>query len=322
VSSDVGPVLRILYRHYGGDNTKPRPAYYSKLLALTSMLRAAEALPRAPEIVYINDQVGPGPILSLMERTGEVVPVRGGSDSRSYRAMLTREAARSGPADQLLWFSEDDYLYRPDALVHLTAGAARLPEADYLTMLGSRALDVQASTGRRVISRPEPGAGGDPEAREIDDVRWYRAVSSTSTFGTRLRTLQQDLQVLRLCALSGGSWDHTTKLTLGGFRTFRAGQLAADLLPFRSAPPAAWPKSVARGAVRLAVTARAHRRPSQRRRLFAADPELILHMEVDLPGSRPAPSARTAATDWAAIARDTVAWGEARGIAAGQAVAS
>jgi hypothetical protein len=321
VSPDVGPVPRILYRHYGGDNTKPRPAYYSKMLALASMLRAVDSLPRAPEVVYVNDQVRPGPILSLMERTGEVVPVRGGSDSRSYRAMLSREAARPGPGEQLLWFCEDDYLYRPDALVHLVAGAAELPRADYLTMAGSRALDAEASTGRRVVSRPEPGAEGDPAAVEVDDVRWYRAVSSTSTYGTRLGTLQEDLRILRLCAVSGGSWDHTTKLTLGGFRTFRAGQLAADLLPFRS-PPAQWPKSVARGAVRLAVTARANRRPSRRRTLFATDPELISHMEVPLPGTRATPSARSTATDWAAIARDTVAWAEDRGIPVGDEVAS
>ena len=108
--------LRILYRHYGGDNTKPRPGYYSKLLALTSLLRAAEELDTAPELVYIDDQVRPGPVLSLMEATGEVVPVKGGSDARSHRAMLDREAARSAPADQFLWFAEDDYLYRPDAL--------------------------------------------------------------------------------------------------------------------------------------------------------------------------------------------------------------
>ena len=51
MSSGSGSPLRILYRHYGGDNTKPRPAYYSKMLALTSLLRAAEALDPAPELV-------------------------------------------------------------------------------------------------------------------------------------------------------------------------------------------------------------------------------------------------------------------------------
>lgn len=309
-----GPRLRVLYRHYGGDNTKPRPAYYSKMLALTSMLRAAEALDTAPELVFINDHVRPGPILSLMEASGEVVPVKGGSDSLSYRAMLDREAARTAPADQFLWFSEDDYLYRPDALRRLSDGVASLPAADYLTMYGSRALDVAAS-GRRAVRRDRTGADGDPAAVTVDGVQWYRAVSTTSTFGTRLGTLREDLRLLRLCAISGGAWDHTTALTLAGFRPFTAAQLRSDLFPGRSLRLADWPRAVSRGSLRLAVTARSLRRPSHRRALFATDPELISHMEGDLPSTRPTPSALTAAMDWAAIAEETARWAEQRGIA-------
>ncbi len=316
------PSLRVLYRSYGGDNTKPRPGYYSKTLALASLLRAAEALPRAPEIVHLTDQVPPGPLLSLLERTGEVVPVRGGSDSRSYRSMLAREAADPGPDGQFLWFCEDDYLYRPDALTHLVTGVERLPHADYLAMHGSRALDAAASRGRRAVHRPEPGAGGDPDALTVDGVAWYRAVSSTSTFGTRRGTLREDLGLLRLCAVSGGAWDHTTKLALGGFRPFTAGRLARDLLPVTSEPPGRWPRVMARGGVRLLVTARSLRRPSRRRTLYATDPELMSHMEVDRPGTRPEPSARTAATDWAAVARETAAWAASRGLRIGEAIRS
>ncbi len=321
MSSGSGSRLRILYRHYGGDNTKPRPPYYSKMLALTSLLRAADALDTPPELVYINDQVRPGPVLSLMESTGEVVPARGGSDSRSYRFMLEREAARSAPAEQFLWFSEDDYLYRPDALRHLVAGATTLTDVDYLTMYGSRALDTAAS-GRRVVRRSVTGAAGDPAAVTIGDVQWYHAVSTTSTYGTRLGTLREDLRLLNLCAVSGGSWDHTTALSIAGFLPFTGAQLRADLLPGRSVPLAEWPRTIMRGGVRLAVTARSLRRPSHRRRLFAVDPELISHMESEQPGSRPEPSARTAATDWAAIAEATSAWAEERGISVDQQVTS
>jgi hypothetical protein len=319
VPSGSEPRLRILYRHYGGDNTKPRPEYYSKLLALTSMLRAAEELDTAPELVYINDQVHPGPILSLMEATGEVVPVRGGSDARSYRAMLDREAARTAPADQFLWFSEDDYLYRPDALRRLTEGVAGLDDADYLTMYGSRSLDVAAS-GRRAVDRGLTGATANPTAVPISDVEWFRSFGCTSTFGTRLGTLREDLRLLRLCAISGGPWDRTTSQALGGFLPFRGAELRADLLPGRSVPLAEWPRSLSRGAVRLAVTARSLRRPSRRRTLYAADPELISHMEVHDSDTRATPSARTAAIDWAAIAEETTTWALDRGITVEPAV--
>jgi hypothetical protein len=309
--------LRVLYRHYGGDNTKPRPPYYSKMLALASMLRAVDGLAHEPELVYVTDQARPGPLLSLMESTGEVAPVQGGSNARSYRAMLAREAARPGPAEQFLWFSEDDYLYRPDALRQLAQAAAALPRADYLTLYGSGGLDVAAS-GRRPVYVGEAGAIATPAtALTVDDVEWYRTVSSTSTYGTRLGTLQEDLRLLTLCSRSGGSWDHTTNLTLGGFLPFTAAELREDLVPGRSVPLAGWPRSIARGGVRLAVSARSLRRPSRRRSLFVTDPELISHMELGGPGSRSEPSARTAAIDWAAIAEATIAWAEERGIAVG-----
>ena len=313
------PRLRILYRHYGGDNTKPRPEYYSKLLALTSMLRAAEALDTAPELVYINDQVRPGPVLSLMEATGEVVPVKGGSDSRSYRAMLDHEAARTAPSDQFLWFSEDDYLYRPDALRRLTEGVTTLAGADYLTMYGSRSLDVAASD-RRAVDRGLTGATANPSAVRIGDVDWFRSFGSTSTFGTRLGTLREDRRLLTLCSVSGGAWDRTTSQTLGGFLPFSGAQLRADLFPGRSVPLAEWPRSLGRGAVRLAVTARSLRRPSRRRTLFASDPELISHMEIYDSTTRATPTARTAATDWAAIAEETTTWALDRGITVEPAV--
>lgn len=314
MSSVPAPPLRLLYRHYGGDNTKPRPAYYSKLLALASFLRAGEALPRPPEIVYINDQVRPGPIRSLMEATGEVVDVQGGSDARSLRAMLSREASRDASPEQFLFFSEDDYLYRPDALCRLEEGIASLPGADYLAMYGSGALDVTASD-RRAVPLPDPGAGTGEAAVSISGVSWYRAVSCTSSFGCRVATLREDLRLLKLCSASGGAWDHTTCLAVAGFLPFTGQDLRADLFPGRSTPAGEWPRAMARGAVRLAVTARSLRRSSHRRTLFASDPELMSHMELPDRSSRDEPSARTASIDWAAIAEETTAWAHDRGIA-------
>ncbi|MDN5932505.1 MAG: hypothetical protein L0I24_15805, partial [Pseudonocardia sp.] len=158
--------LRILHRSYGGDNTKPRPAYYSKLLALAAMLRAADALDVAPELVFINDGPMPDERLRVMERFGEVRWVRrGGSDANSYREMLADENARAGQPDDLIWLAEDDYLYVPDALRQLVAGAAAT-DADYFTLYGSRAIDAERS-GRTAVLRPEPAAEGTGQAVEV-----------------------------------------------------------------------------------------------------------------------------------------------------------
>ena len=314
------PPVRVLYRHYGGENTKPRPVYYSKLLALASLLRAAEQLDRAPELVFVTDQVRPGPVLSLMEAHGEVVQARGGSDARSLRWTFDREAGRVAPRDQFLWFAEDDYLYRPDVLVRLEQGARELTSADYLTVYGSSALDVPASR-RRVVYRSEPGAG--PGAVELDGIAWYPAAYATSTFGTRAGTLREDLRLLELCSYSGGAWDQTTWMVACGLLPFSAAELAVDVWPAGSTPPSGWPKAWARGAVRTVVQARSLRRPSRRRTLWASDPELVHHMEDPAPGAervrgdRHEPSPRTAATDWSALAAETTAWACDRGIVLG-----
>jgi hypothetical protein len=315
------PPLRVLYRTWGGEGNKPRPPYYSKLLALTSLLRAAEALDNPPQLVFLNDQVRPGPLLSLMESAGEVVPVKGGSDARTYRLMLAREAERQGRPDQFLFFSEDDYLYRPDALRVLTRGVEALPDADYLALSGSSTLDLARSGAMAAEIEPR-GAIGNPTTITVDGTDWFRAVAATSTFGTRLRTLREDLTRLRFCALTGGAWDTTTCKTIAGYRPFSKRELMSDLVPTSPGALPGWPRSFARGGMRLAATALSYRPHARRRKLYITDPEQILHMEVWDESGCYRPSPRTAVVDWAAVAAETVEWATERGIAVPPLVAS
>ena len=308
--------LRILHRSYAGDGAKPRPPYFSKLLALTSLLRAADALPVRPELVFLND--GPMPVerLRVMEAHGEVRAVRrGGSDARSYREMLSDEAGRPGDGDDLVWLAEDDYLYTGDAFVRLLAAAERLPRADYLMLYGSVALDVARSAGREHV-RLSQGGSDSPAAEvvDVDGTAWFRIASTTSTFGLRRRALREDVRLLRFGALTGGAWDDASCLMVQGFRPFAPGEVRRDLLPFGSLPPAQWPKALARGLVRSAAVAVSHRPESRRRVLVGSDPELARHMEA----GEVAPhrtSSRTAKVDWAAVAEESAAWGRDHGIA-------
>ena len=64
------PTVHLVLRSYGGENLKRRPSYYSKLLALTSFVRAASRLPDA-EVIFLNDGPVPPLHLELMERFGE-----------------------------------------------------------------------------------------------------------------------------------------------------------------------------------------------------------------------------------------------------------
>ncbi len=160
--SDGGNV-RIVYRSHAGENAKNRPGYYSKHIALLSLLRSADGL-RDPEIVFLNDGPIPGARGALMAERGEVVTIAAGSNRASYRAAVAREAAGAGEAGpELVWFAEDDYLYRPEELPALVAGAATVSDADYFSLYGSEAVDAAAP---RTAPRPRalPGAEGDPAA--------------------------------------------------------------------------------------------------------------------------------------------------------------
>ena len=313
-SGGAGP-LRILHRSYAGDGVKPRPPYFSKLLALVSLLRAADALPVPPELVFLNDGPMPAERLRVMEAHGEVRTVRrGGSDANSYREMLADEAARPGPDEDLVWLAEDDYLYADDALVRLVGAARALPAADYLMLYGSRTADAARSTDRQLVLLPEGGADGPGvPTTVVDGTTWFRIVSTTSTFGLRRRALREDLRLLRFAALTGGAWDNSSCRMVQGYRPFDATELRADLLPFGHEPLARWPRSIARGVVRAVAQPLSRRVPEARRTFMGSDPELAFHMEAGDAAPHPT-SRRTAAVDWSAVAVASAEWGRARGI--------
>ncbi|MHA6781821.1 hypothetical protein ACVGOW_12630 [Pseudonocardia saturnea] len=306
MSTQVAPRLRIVYRSSESENDKPRPSYYSKTLALASVLRAVESLPVRPEFVFLNDGDIPPERLDLMQAHGTVRALDGGSNRKTFRAAIAREAALATPSDDIVWFAEDDYLYSPGAFTTLMSAAEAFPHADYFSLYGSDALDP-TTRGRRPTLRDRPGAEADPQAQAAGATTWFRAYATTSTFGVRSRVLRADAALLRLLPYTGGAWDTATCLAYQGYRPFRVG----DLLPDGDTPAL---RAVARGLVRVAVNVRSLRRPSRRRVQLGADPELIWHMEILGPTTRTPPSAKTITTDWGRLAVDTMFWAADRGI--------
>jgi hypothetical protein len=289
-------------RSYGGENMKDRPDYYSKMTCLASLVRAAAAVDPAPALIFVNDGPMPADRLSMMHAAGEVVRLEAGSNRSSYRTAIALAARRDWADEDLVWFAEDDYLYRPSAFASLMAAAAApsMADADYFSLYGGSAFDT--STGRlHARPRPQRGAAGDPSAVVVGDVRWYRGMSTTSSFGVRRRALVADARLLRLMPFTGGAWDRTSCLTAQGLRPFTREELIEDLLPFRRQPVSGWPRALTRGTVRLTLSTRALRRASHRRVMRAADPDLAGHLELDQlsPG-----------TDWEQLAAQTRAWAD------------
>lgn len=275
--------LRIFMRSHGAENAKNRPDFYDKSACLASLVRAAEAVQPAAELVFVNDGPLPTDRERLMALTGEPLQFELGSNRASYRTTVALAAGIPHGPDDLVWFAEDDYLYRPEAFVELVDAFVRNPEASYLALyLGELAAREPAGSAAQ-----RTGTG------------WGPVTSTTSSFGVRHRVLDEDAALLRLMPFTGGAFDHTTCLTLNGHYPFTGRELRADLLPFSGQPAREWPRAVTRGLVRSALGTRALRRPSRRRALYGPTRDLITHLEL---------GAFDPSEDWASLARESRLW--------------
>lgn len=256
--------LHVVYRSHGGENSKGRPDWYSKLVGLRSFGRAAQTF-RAQrpgtrlDVVFLNDGPIPAERGTLMAQWGSPVTIQAGSNRRSYLAGVALARRDAWDAADLVLLAEDDYLWRPEALVSLLDAAVdpRGASADYFAPYG---LPVEDD--------------GEP-------TRWGPLESTTSTFAARVGAIRQDERLLQLCALSGGDFDHTTCLTLQGRARFGGRDLVRHHAPAPGTP--AWRAAARWGyltALRAAVDVRSLRRPSRRRTLLGAQPALATHMET------------------------------------------
>jgi hypothetical protein len=292
--------LYVVCRSVGSENDKTRPPFYSKTLALASLLRTVENVDIPTRMVFANDGPIPAERLAMMRAAGEVLPIRCGSTRSSYRFVLRLPRDRGWDPDDLVWFAEDDYLYTADALSEVVVAAEKLPEADYFTIY-SRLRFARDATRWHPRYAAEERSDGDPHAVEIGRARWYRAVGSTSTFGAWVHTVLADERLLRAVPFVGGAFDTATCLAYQGYRPFALGELRGEPLgPDRAPVGRRVARAVAltglRGALNLAALARPER---DRRILVAPDPDLATHMEASYlaPGS-----------DWEAEAATVREW--------------
>ena len=297
-------MLHVVYRSSPGENRKDRPAFYSKMLALSSVVRAAEAAGAGCKLVFLNDGALPPERLDLMRDVGRVIEIAAGSNRGSFRRAAALPRTLRWDTADLVWFAEDDYLYTQQAFAAVLAAADALPDIDYF--------------GHYCTVQLEPGVPGRPAALDrrahpvlltqvlrAETATWHRSDATTSSFGSRVASVRQDETILRTCPFTGGSWDTTTCLTLQGERAFDWPTLGADLLG-RSAGPAGRARPAVLAPAKALVNVRAMtRRPSRRRTLVCTSPALATHLEEPYlaPG-----------TDWPAVAEQVAEWAAGRGV--------
>jgi len=262
------------------------------------MVRAAQAISqKAVELIYLNDGPIPADRLRVMRETGEVIAKSRLGNSGSLRAAFSLPTERAWNPDDLVWFAEDDYLYLPNALADLVAAKEAYTNADYFSLyalIGNRLPNGSPSEDKRV---PENWQSDSP--RKIKGSIWRKALSTTSTFGARVRTVKEDRGMMLAAMRCGGAFDHSTCLAYQGFTPYPLWFLAQGVWGATRPIPVA--RSLAASLVRAGFNVYAAARSMKRspRFLVASDPALITHLESAFLAD---------GVDWAAVAADTQLW--------------
>ena len=294
--------LHVVYRSYGGENSKGRPLYYSKFLALVSMMRALESAGRPVEVVFLNDGPVPAHRTRAMESIGEVLPLTRRGNKRSSLAALALPTRRRWPAPDLVWFAEDDYLYQPNAFAQLCDAADEAPWADYLGLYGL--IGTRPPEGGRVpdwllVPKQLPTT----RSMLVHGHEWRVALATTSTFGARVDVIKADRWLHALSMATATAWDYTASLAYQGllpfpWRRITAGPRPGDTGRHRAKVCVAVP-------ARMAVNLLAVGQRRRRRILLASDPALCTHMET---------AHLASGSDWSKVANETAAWAAARNL--------
>jgi hypothetical protein len=178
-------MLHLIYRSSGATNLKNRPEFFDKSVALGSFLRAVQGLDTPRTVLFLNDGPIPEERLRLMRGAGRVVELPGLGNSGSYRRALA-EATAPGLADaDLVYLSEDDYLYLPAAFRNLVTAAEAIPEASYFTLYDHRDR----------YTRTDDADGGRARIFLVGDHHWRTVESTCMSYGARVGALRGDARI-------------------------------------------------------------------------------------------------------------------------------
>ena len=292
-------MLRLVYRSYGGENLKNRPTWYSKRLSLVSFLRAAQHARAAGvevDCVFVNDGPVSDEVLDLMRPAGRVLELPGVGLRGSYLFALHLPERMGWAADDVVWFSEDDYLYRADAFLHLARAGDAMPDVSYFALYGTPHSERRPETQQR-----RPRGWSDGFDRFVDGRRWSRLLSIASTFGGRAGAITADIPVFKFCMMPHRNMlrDHDTCVVVQGFEPHG---YAEQLRKLALLGEGSVKERVRDGVIApflIATNLRSHRRAANRRMFMTTVPNLAVHAED---GQLPA------GVDWAGLAADVQVW--------------
>ena len=290
--------LHVVVRSYGGENQKRRPSYYSKVLTLSSVVRALARVPEA-EAIFLNDGPVPPDRLALMQRAGRVVSLgeEPAGMRASYRAALALADTEGWPDEDVVAFVEDDYLFTEDAFLALVEAVHELVEVSYFSLYGTRP-DEADPASRHEHSLPRDWVSA-PE-RRVGERLWFNRASITSTFAARVGALRADLPIFAQCMrpFRRRFFDHETCLLYQGVQPYHGRELFFGLPDDFEASPRGLLRAFVLVPFRMAMN-RTARRQAEPHLLYTVAPNLATHLEHPVISPD---------RDWAAVAAEVEAW--------------
>jgi hypothetical protein len=172
--------LHCVYRSTAFENNKRRPPYYSKDTALASFTQSLSRCQAVGDLVFLNDGPSLPPArLSRMHEAGEVIELSALGNGGSYRCALSLLETRSWAPDDIVYFAEDDYLYRPEAFAELVEAATVIDSASFFTLYDHT--DYYTEPLQRTFQRFHR-----KRSWRVGAIDWRAARTTTMSFGARV----------------------------------------------------------------------------------------------------------------------------------------
>lgn len=181
--------LHIIYRSTGPDSKSHiRPKYFNKTVGLKSFLSAVNKVRHEiGDIIFMNDGEMPVDRVKLMESAGKVTPLPGLGNSGSFRAAFNLVKDKDWDDDDIIYFAEDDYLYKENSLSLLIEGAKNIKKADYFTL----------------YDHPDRYSRTD-DAKKTEyvffsgTIHWRSVESTCISFGARVGAIKKNLWLFKI----------------------------------------------------------------------------------------------------------------------------
>ena len=181
--------MKVIYRISNGSYKKERFDFIDKEICLRNFVACGYGLPKSTDLIILADRCDQF-TLNMIYRRALIKPVEinvgNGAGSWKYAALY---AMGNFPKDEIVYFVEDDYLHRSGFIQILKEG---MEIADYVTLYDHPDKYLDADKGGNAYVA---GGGEVTRVYRTKSTHWKLTNSTTMTFATTVKTLEEDWDV-------------------------------------------------------------------------------------------------------------------------------